>query len=312
MWWKNISRPRRRAAPDARNQTILDEAFLRKLDRLGMQASRTLRGGLSGAHPSLRRLPAPTFSDHRPYTISDDLRYVDWNAYARQEHLFVKLGENEQDILVHLLLDRSASMDYGTGDSHKLHYGRILLAALGYIALTSGDRLIATAFDTTIGSVFGPAHSKRSAVELLHYASAVSAGKQGVVDAVIRQYTRMQHGGLLILISDLWAAGDLDQALRAVPPPRWQVLLLHLLHRDEVEPQLRGELELEDSENGEQLPFNATTTLLDQYHMRLVQWCDTLEMTCRRHGATYVRITTDLSLERAVIPYLRQRQVLGG
>jgi uncharacterized protein (DUF58 family) len=299
MWWKNILRRRRRAAPlAAPSQTIFDEAFLRRLDRLSLQVNRTPRGGLSGAHPSLRRLPAPTFSDHRPYTVSDDLRYIDWNAYARQEHLFVKLGENEQDIPVHLLLDRSASMDYGTGDNHKLHYGRIVLAALGYIALASGDQMTATAFDTALTPVFGPARS--------------NPGGPGVYDAVIRDYIRLHRRGLLVVIGDMWAAGDLEQVLRAAPPPRWQVLLLHLLHRDEMDPQVRGEFELEDSETGEYLPFNANRTLLQQYHTRLVQWCNTLETTCQRHGATYVRITTDLSIERAVIPYLRQRQLLGG
>ena len=144
MWWKTTFRRSPRAAAAG---TALDEAFLRRLERLTLSASRLLRGGLSGAHPSTRQLPAPTFSDHRSYSPSDDLRYVDWNAYARQEQLFVKLGETEQDLPIHVLLDRSRSMDYGVGDSNKLHFGRMLLSALGYLALASGDRLSVSAFD---------------------------------------------------------------------------------------------------------------------------------------------------------------------
>jgi uncharacterized protein (DUF58 family) len=312
MWWKNISR--RRSDPVARstNQTLFDEAFLRRLERLGLQARRTLRGGLSGSHPSLRRLPAPTFSDHRPYTTSDDPRYVDWNAYARQEHLFVKLGETEQDVPVHLLLDRSASMDYGTGDNHKLQYGRMLLAALGYIALGNGDRLSATAFDKALTPAYGPYHSKQHTVELLRYAAQIKPGGSGSVAMALENYTRSRQGGLLVLISDLWAVEDLQQALRQARPPQWQVVLFHLLHRDEMEPALRGEVELEDSESGARMPLSVTATLLQQYNLRLKQWCDALETTSQRYGAAYVRITTDLPLEQVVIPYLRQRQVLGG
>src|ERR671933_1419406 len=140
MWLRSIFRGRTRPAV-VEAKTALDEQLLRRLERLALAASRGLRGGLSGAHPSRRRLPAPTFTDHRPYSTGDDLRYVDWNAYARLDNLHLKLGEAEQDVRVTLLVDCSASMDWGSGDSNKLHYARLLAAAMGYIALASGDRL---------------------------------------------------------------------------------------------------------------------------------------------------------------------------
>jgi uncharacterized protein (DUF58 family) len=311
MWWKTtFRRTRSRPAPTGA-QTVLDEAFLRRLERLSINASRSLRGGLSGAHPSKRRLPAPTFSDHRPYSSSDDLRYVDWNAYARQENLFVKLGETEQDVPLHILLDRSASMDYGTGDAHKLHYGRLLLSALGYLALANGDRLTATTFDTTAALPLGPVQSKAHALSLLRYAEAIQAGSESRIGPVLQTYTRPRAGGVLVLISDLWAVGDIEHVLRMVQPPRWQLVVLHLLHREELQPPLTGEIELEDSEDGDRLSISADAATLDRYHARLSQWCGALETACLRRGASYARISTDMPLERAVIPYLRTRQVLG-
>ncbi|HEY0739612.1 MAG TPA: DUF58 domain-containing protein [Herpetosiphonaceae bacterium] len=311
MWWKTTFRRTRNRSAEANTQTALDEAFLRRLERLSINASRSLRGGLSGAHPSKRRLPAPTFSDHRTYSASDDLRYVDWNAYARQEHLFVKLGETEQDVPVHLLLDRSASMNYGSGDTNKLHYGRLMLAALGYLALANGDRLTATAFDTAPEQGFGPAQSKMHALSLLRYAEAITSGRESRIGPVLHSYTRPRSGGLIILISDLWSVGDIDQVLRSVQPPRWQLVIMHLLHRDELQPPLTGEIELEDSEYGDHLPISADAATLDRYHARLNQWCGAIETACQRRGASYTRISTDMTLERATIPYLRARQVLG-
>lgn len=312
MWWKTtFRRSRSRPAPAART-TLLDEAFLRRLERITLSASRSLRGGLSGAHPSTRRLPAPTFSDHRSYSPSDDLRYVDWNAYGRQEHLFVKLGETEQDVPVHLLLDRSRSMDYGAGDTHKLHYGRMLLATLGYLALAAGDKLSVTSFDTQTATAFGPVQSRAHALPLLRYAGAIDPGATSTLGPALQSYTRTRSGGLLVVISDLWAAGDIEQVLRMVQPPRWQLLVLHLLHRDELEPPLSGEIELEDSELDERLALNADPGTLDRYRQRLGQWCGAIELACQRRGASYTRIVSDMPLERAVIPYLHERQVLRG
>ncbi len=310
MWWKTTFR-RGHSTPVA-GQTALDEAFLRRLERLSLNASRMLRGGLSGVHPSTRRLPAPTFSDHRSYSTSDDLRYVDWNAYGRQEELFVKLGETEQDVPVHLLLDRSRSMDYGTGDAHKLHYGRMLLAALGYLALSGGDQLTATAFDGIAQPVFGPHRSKVAGLSLLRYASGIVPGAESRIETTIQQYTRPRSGGLAVVISDLWTVGDVERVLRLAQPPRWQVLLLHLLHPHELEPALRGEVELEDSEQGDYITLNADAATLGRYHERLNQWCGAIDRACQRRGASYARISTDMPVERAVIPFLRQRQVLHG
>jgi uncharacterized protein (DUF58 family) len=309
MWWKTTSRRSRNAARSG-GQTPLDEAFLRRLERLSINASRSLRGGLSGSHPSLRRLPAPTVSDHRPYAASDDLRYIDWNAYARQEHLHVKLGETEQDVPVHVLLDRSRSMEYGVGDQHKLHYGRMLLAALGYLALASGDKLTAATLDTA--PPWGPSQTKAQAVSLLRYAGALAADGSGDWTSALLQYTRPRTGGLLIVLSDLYAAGDLDQLLRSIGRPRWQVLLLHILHPHEIDPPLRGELELEDSESDDHLPLHIDTATIDRYRQRLNQWCGAIETACGRRGASYARLTTDMPIERAVIPFLRERQLLNG
>jgi len=312
MWLKNTLRRSRSDTSSDASTTLLDEAFLRRLERLSLQASRMLRGGLVGAHPSLRRLPAPTFSDHRAYSPSDDLRYVDWNAYARQDHLHLKLGETEQDVSVHLLLDRSRSMDYGTGDSNKLQYGRLLAAALGYLAMSSGDRVEVAPFDVRLAQHWGPAHSRAQALSLLRYARAVEPGAQGDPQRALEAYTRPRPGGMLVLLSDLWAAGDLDRLLRMAQPPRWQVLVLHLLHRDELEPTLRGELELEDSERGDRIALDADAQTLARYNERLRGWLTAVEQTCARRGAQYTRLPTDMALERAVIPFLRHRQILQG
>jgi uncharacterized protein (DUF58 family) len=317
MWLRDIFRRRDKAALAA-PRTALDEQLLRRLERLGLSAARELRGGLSGTHPSRRRLPAPTFSDHRPYSTGDDLRYVDWNAYARLDDLHLKLGEPEQDIGVTVLIDSSASMDWGSGDRNKLHYARLLAAMLGYVALANGDRLRVIPFggqdNLPATAPWGPGSGRQRVVGLLRYLDGLIPGGTATPAARLRELMREQRGGYLVLISDLWHSPDLilgdSPALSPFHLPRWQVLMLQLLHPQELRPDLRGDVELVDSETGARLTLEAGRASLSAYAGAVDRWCDAVASACARRGITYARITTDMPLETAALPYLRTREVL--
>ena len=127
---------------------IIDESLLQRLEQLSLAATRVRAGQTAGERRSTKRGTSVEFADYRNYVRGDDLRRVDWNIYARLERPFVKLFEEEEDLAVHILLDGSGSMDWGgepsdqqTGALNKWLYARRLAAALGYVALVSGDRL---------------------------------------------------------------------------------------------------------------------------------------------------------------------------
>ncbi|MEA2724686.1 MAG: hypothetical protein QOH59_2457 [Gemmatimonadales bacterium] len=317
MWLRTIFRRRNNAAT-AERRTALDEHLLRRLERLVLATSRALPGGLSGEHASRRRMPAPTFSDHRPYSTGDDLRYIDWNAYGRLEHLHLKIGEAEQDVRVTLLLDCSASMNWGEGDQNKLHFARLLTAAIGYIALATGDHLQVVPFGSDRPNVWGPASSRNHATSLLVYLQRVAAaGTTGAAESIARlahglagPRDAVQRGGLLVVISDLLHSEDLQTALRVFHAPRWQVLMLHVLHPHEMQPNVSGDVDLQDSETEARLSLHIDDRALAAYAAAVEQWCEHLESDCARHGQMYARLTTDMSLERAALAYLRQREIL--
>jgi hypothetical protein len=102
----------------------------------------------------------------------------------------------------------------------------------------------------------------------------------------------------------------LAEGLRHFAPPRWQLLVMHLLTQQEVHPTLEGDFDLRDVETGESLPFNFDDHTLSQYRLRVRTWCAGLQATCTRRGGTYSRILAEWPLEQAVIPYLRQRGVV--
>jgi uncharacterized protein (DUF58 family) len=306
MWFKNIFSREKKAD----ELPLFDEAFLRRLERLGLQAQRTLRGMPAGGERlSRNQLPSSIFSDRRPYSHGDDYRYVDWNAYAHQDEVLVKLGEVEQNIGVHLLLDTSRSMAWGSPP--KLRVAQQLVAALGYLALAHHDRLHVVPFGAAPLPQFGPAQGKGRLIEMLRFVAGQRADQPTSLANVLRAHARANpRGGLLVIASDLLAPEGLEEGLRAMPAPRWQTLVLHILDRRELSPDLSGPLELEDAETGQRLPLTLDAPTLAAYRRNVTAWREQVAASCARRGATYAQTLTDWPLEQQVVPYLRARRIL--
>ncbi len=318
---------------------LFDEAFLRRLEKLSFRTVPSLRGTMLGERRSRNLRPALDFSDHRPYATGDDLRHVDWNAYARHEVLFVKLGEATQSINIHILLDCSRSMTWtpsykpterGLTSFSKWDAARRLAGALGYLGLAGGERVEITPFAHTLGEGFGPTEGKRRVIPILKFLSGLTPApllkgiRAGDLTYSLTAYARTHPaGGLLVLISDLLPSpspsfkggeleggGGLADSLQHLIPPRWQVLVIHLLTEEEIQPTLEGDFDLQDSETSESLPFHLDHSTLAQYRLRVRKWCAELQSACARRGATYTRVLAEWPLEQAVIPFLRQRGVV--
>jgi uncharacterized protein (DUF58 family) len=207
-------------------------------------------------------------------------------------------------------VDNSGSMAWG--QPSKWLAARRLASALGYLALNHGDRLIAAGLEA-VDRPFGPAHGKGRLPGLLRFARTLPLASDRPVDltAAAHRYARAQRrAGLVILISDLLAVPDLPALLSAFPGPAWQVLVIHLLHPAELDPTLRGELELRDVETGEQANYDLTPARLQRYREQVRAWCQRLEEACFDHKAAYARVLADWPIERAVLPYLQRRGVV--
>jgi uncharacterized protein (DUF58 family) len=310
VWFRDIFRRReaRPALADDSADSLTDASFLRRLDRLAIRTSRALPGQSAGQRASFRRIPASDFREHRLYLPGDDLRHVDWNASARAERVFLKLGERPKEATVHVLLDTTASMQWGRPS--KLWSGRRLAAALGYIALSHGDRLIVSGLGAD-GSLFGPSHGKGRMPTMLRFVRDLpSAGRADLAAAARRYGARHPKGGFVAFISDLLAVPDIEALLAVFPPPKWQLLLLHLLHPAELHPEVRGQIELQDVETGERANYDIDEKALERYAAFVHNWCERIEQACFDGSAGYARLPTDWPIERAVMPYLQRRGVV--
>lgn len=292
--------------------SLLDEAFLRRLERLMLEARSTLRGvPTAGEHPSRQQMPMTVFSDHRPYSAGDDYRLVDWNAYARHEQIVVKLGEADQSINVHIILDLSRSMDWGT--PNKLLVARQLSAAIGALALANNDRLRIAPFSSGLLTPFGPAQGKTRLIDSLRYLNQLQPAQRTSLAAAVASHCQAhEQGGLIVICSDLLAepAEGLIAALRHVPAPRWQTLVIQLTDPWELKPDLQGALDLEDAETGQKIALTIDEDTLIAYRRNLELWQNQIRAACQRYGATLAQIATNWPLERQIIPYLHLRRVI--
>jgi uncharacterized protein (DUF58 family) len=314
--------------PKSKIDVVMDSALLAKLDRLTLGVGRDLIRGLMGEHQAVRRTSGIEFADYRPYSAGDDLRRVDWNAYARLGTLQVRQAQAEHDTVLFLLLDASPSMDFGRPS--KFFAARRLAASLGYIALAHLDRVVvATPGARDQGSevrgqgssgssapiqnpkskIQNDLKSRAEAAMLFRMLQNLQPGQVAAFDDLLSSWsTQPGQGRVAVIISDLL----LDAyriGVRQLVGAGFQVNILHILSPEELRPADLGDLDLIDIESAERREIHLNTESLAAYHQGLDAWLEETEQWCRRQGAGYVRLESDWEIERVLLETLRRRGV---
>jgi len=296
--------------PSEVDPTVFDEGFLRQLERLLLIMKRPVRGGLKGGRRSVKRGQSVEFADFRDYSLGDDLRLLDWNVLARLEKLFIKLYVEEEDVTIHFLLDASASM--AAGSPPKLLFAKRAAAALGYIGLASEDRVAVTALAARAGRRQVALRGSGRVFRLLAALSAIAAadGPTDLVASVRHAAAQLTGRGVIVLLSDLLDPAA-DKVIRELAATGSELIVLHTLSPDELDPQLEGDLRLVDSETGEGIDVTVDLATIDQYKARLAAWQESFADLCAKRRASYVPMSTDLPLADLVFAELRRRRVVG-
>jgi uncharacterized protein (DUF58 family) len=296
--------------PSAIDPTVFDEGFLRQLERLQLLMKKPVRGGLKGGRRSVKRGQSVEFADFRDYSLGDDLRQLDWNVLARLEKLFIKLYVEEEDITIHFLLDASASMV--AGEPSKLLFAKRSAAALGYIGLASEDRVAVTALVARQGRRQVALRGSGRVFRLLAALSAVQAadGATDLVASVRHAAAQLTGRGVVVLLSDLLDPGA-DRVIRELAATGSEVIVLHVLSPEELDPTLEGDVRLVDVESGDGVDVTVDLATIDDYKVRLAAWQEGFAEIAAKRGLTYVPIATDIPLADLVFAELRRRRVLG-
>jgi uncharacterized protein (DUF58 family) len=292
----------------ATGEYLLAPGFLRKLEQAAVTSRHIVAGRTKGERRSARRGSSVEFADFRAYTPGDDLRYLDWNAYARLERLFLKLFLEEEDLHVYVLLDASESMGFGA--PAKLRWGLEMAGALSYMTLCSGDRAQVYAQHDGQGDRSRLLRGRGAAPELLGWLSALQPGGGTDLPGLVEWFLRTAGPpGVVFVISDLLTPGW-PAAINRLAAARGSGCVLQVLAPEELEPALQGDLRLLDAETAEPCEVTMGVSVLRRYRQERDRFLAEARAACHRYGLSYLLSSSADPVEEVVLRSLRRLGVV--
>ena len=289
---------------------LFDSEFLKKLEYLSIVSRRVFRGQLLAQRRTMQLGGGIEFADHRDYTPGDDFRYLDWNLYARHDELLLKRFQEEEDLHVYLLLDCSRSMAFG--EMAKFDLARQVTAALAYIALADLDRIAVFAFADGILHNFPLTRGKARILTLLRFLENLEAdGDATNMSEMVQAFVhRQQRRGLVLILSDLFDPAGFQNSLDMLRHHRHEPNVIQFYHPDEAEPNMLGEVELEDVETAEIRKLTITEKNLKQFRIVFDEFLKSIHTYCRRYGLGCTTTTTEKTFEELILGMMRQAGAL--
>jgi uncharacterized protein (DUF58 family) len=286
--------------------SLLTPQLLAQLEKLELVTRRIFRGRMKGERRSKRKGQSVEFADFRNYVPGDDLRFIDWNTYARLDRLFLKMFLEEEDLHFYALIDASQSMEFG--DPTKLHYARQLAAALGFIGLVRADRVRIESIGQplrTVGPIF---RGRKSLWRMVDHLEQIEPGQNVTLAEGVKNFCLRNPGkGILVLLTDLMDKQGYDAALRYLVSREMDVYVIQILSQEEVDPDVKGDLRLIDCEDSDVAEVTISAPLLARYKQTLNSFVDGARQFCTRRGMNYLLARNDLPVDQLVSSYLRKR-----
>jgi len=278
-----------------------------RIRRLELTARRIVEGFLSGMHRSPYFGQSVEFLQHRQYAVGDEIRHIDWKVFARQDKLHVKQYEEETNLRLHLLVDRSGSMAYGDGESNKFDYSASLAASLAYLALRQQDATGLFTFDTQVRDSLPAKSNRQQLTRILSMLDTVGASGRTDLPKVAREVTQgISRRGLIVIVSDLLGIDELVEGLRVMRSRSHDVALFHVLHDDEVDFNFSGATRFEGLESVDFLNCNPRA-LREGYLEAMNEFLDKTRKACGRLSIDYMMVRTSDPLDAVLAKFLSIR-----
>jgi uncharacterized protein (DUF58 family) len=292
--------------PDSQAPPLLDPRFLARLEQLELVSRKIFLGLMKGERRSKRKGQSVEFADYRNYVKGDDLRFLDWNLYARLDRLFIRLFMEEEDLHFYVLIDNSLSMDFGKPS--KLHYAKQVGAALAFVGLVNLDRVVVEAFNERLTQSLPAVRGRKSLWRVLDFLQKIEPAGPSNMRESLRTFSIKSSGkGIVVLLSDFMDKAGYEDALRYLVARQFDVYVIQVLCQEEIEPEIVGDLKLIDVEDDDEAEITVSAPLLKRYKQNLAAFRGGLSDFCLRRGITYLFTSNQVPFDRLVLTYLRQR-----
>jgi len=300
------------AAGSQSRYRYLDPETMMRLGHLNIVARSAVEGFISGLHRSPHHGFSVEFSEHRPYTPGDELRHLDWVAYAKTDRFYVKQYEQETNLRCYILLDCSGSMNYASGKGlTKLEYGSFLAATMAYLMTRQQDVVGLVAFDHEIRLHMPPAGSPAHVNEMCNRLEHLATGKVTSLAKPFHDLAEMiKRRGLIIVISDLYdEESEVIKALRHFRHKKHGLILFHIFDAAELEFPFSKLTQFVDLETNERYQVEPKA-VREAYLTELRAFIDRYKKACSDSDTEYVLTDTSVPYDFLLRSYLARRQMM--
>lgn len=307
------------AASTQAAQAGFDQQFLKQLEYLHVVAKKVFAGKSRAERRSRGMGSGIEFADHRDYTAGDDLRYLDWSVYGRMDRLLLRLFEQEEDLHIYLLIDRSTSMRLGSkpdlpllrrgtdGRMAKLGYAAQITAALAYVGLANLDRVAIYGLGERLSAELPASRGKGQIFKVFDFLANLKPEGQTDLKASIGEFVqRIKRRGIAIVLSDFYDHHGYEEGLNLLRYHRFEPAAIQIIDPVEINPPLRGDLEIVDMETGELREVTLSQSLIEAYQREHQLYCEQLAAFCKSRSVSYIRAETSLPFDELTLRALRQ------
>ncbi len=287
---------------------FIDPLTLSRISSLELLARGVVEGFVAGLHRSPYKGFSVEFMAYRPYMPGDDLMHLDWKLFARTDRYYIKEFEDETSTSLMLLMDVSASMNYGSGTVTKRAYASYLAASLAYLVVRQRDAVGITFFDEAVIEHIPPRSTKGHLQTVLRHLETVPSGHRTELGKPLHELAdRQRRRGFMVLISDL--LGDAESIVDGLRHFRYEgheVIVFHVLDPQELAFEFTDLVEFEDMETGDKRIVSPEVAR-EAYQANFNHYQETIRRECGLMGVDYVVAPTNQPLDMALFEYLASR-----
>ncbi|PIS27477.1 MAG: DUF58 domain-containing protein [Candidatus Marinimicrobia bacterium CG08_land_8_20_14_0_20_45_22] len=291
---------------------FLDPKTISRLDNMSLRARLVVEGFIIGLHKSPYHGFSVEFAEHRPYMPGDEIKRIDWKLYGKTDRYYIKQYEEETNLKSYILLDKSGSMGYRSGEISKLTFGSYLAAALAYLMLKQQDAVSLTLFDSVVRNYLPPLAKKSHLNLVLGALEDTTPGDETAIAPLLHELAeKIRKRGLIILISDLMDDPEaVIHALKHFRHKRHEVILFHILDPQEIAFDFKRQSRFVDLETNEFL-VTEPWHIRRAYQQSIGKFVEQYKIRCRENNIDYVLMTTEKPLDLALTEYLNKRTRIG-
>ena len=287
-----------------------DPDAIARIADLTLRSRRLVEGAISGQHRSPFHGFNIEFASYREYTPGDDLRRLDWRVFARSDRHYIKQYEEESNVRVTFVLDASASMNYkGKAVLSKFDYASTLVVALSMLLTRQQDPVGLVLFDEAATTVLPPNATQSQVAVIAGLLERCTPSRKTELGGLLRSVIGgLRRRSLLVIVSDLFT--DLDAVYDGMNRLRFgghEVLILHVLDRDELELPFDGPTIFRDIEGDEEL-FAEPWAFRRSYQKAMAEFLEGVRKECGHRGYDHVRFLTDEPLGASLSYFLHMRE----